>query len=629
MANSPMSRFIQHFRRLILMRERAGMTDGQLLESFVSRREAAALEVLMGRHALMVWNVCRRVLTHCHDAEDAFQATFLVLVRRASTIVPRERVANWLYGVAHQTALKARATVAKRGAREKQSLLLPELATSEPNLWPELQPLLDRELSRLSAKYRAVVVLCDLEGKSRKEAARQLGLPEGTVASRLARARNLLARRLTQHGVTVTASALAAMLSQNATSAAVPTSVLLSSAKPITLFALGQVAGATALSTNVAALSQGVLQAMLLTKLKIAAGLLVTVGLLGSGIGVISSYMPTQSASAQGKDTKEAPPKSAIEERLIRENLQVDVEDLKKELAKKDAIIEEMIRELQVLEILKDRHALQAKRDSTLLDQAILKEKVEAEYKKHIADIIVKEVTNNVEKVLKESEQKFGHKDASLAALDEVEKLIKKMKEAKAKEKADPAPAKPVPEKPTAYKDIIGTIQKIKDDSSMLISIGSDAGVKKGDTLDVVRFQPKPMFCGRITIINVGAYDSIGKVVNKVVDIAEGDHVAVLKTIGVEKSTSDPRTTAKMPEKAEKKYHILAVSPDGKRMVTEASDNAVTVWDLASMKVLWKTQGQKQMMTADYSADGKQLIVVDSNKDTFLFDAATGKQLAK
>src|SRR2546422_647469 len=147
MANSQMSEILQHLRRTEFLRTAAGMTDGQLLECFISRREEAAVEALVGRHGPMVWGVCRRVLRHHHDAEDAFQATFLVLVRKAASIIPREMVGNWLYGVAHQTALKARTTAAKRRAREAQVTEMPEPAVAEHDLWNDLQPLLDQELS--------------------------------------------------------------------------------------------------------------------------------------------------------------------------------------------------------------------------------------------------------------------------------------------------------------------------------------------------------------------------------------------------------------------------------------------------------------------------------------------------
>src|SRR5215472_5358117 len=125
MATSQMSGVIQHLRRTVLLRDGAGLTDGQLLEDFLSRREEAALAALVYRHGPMVWGVCRRVLRNYHDAEDAFQATFLVLVRKASSIASPELLANWLYGVAHQTALKARATTAKRRSREGQVMKMP------------------------------------------------------------------------------------------------------------------------------------------------------------------------------------------------------------------------------------------------------------------------------------------------------------------------------------------------------------------------------------------------------------------------------------------------------------------------------------------------------------------------
>src|SRR5262249_22645957 len=147
---------------------------------------------LVRRHAPMVWGVCRRVLGNLHDAEDAFQATFLILVRKAASIASPKLLANWLYGVAHQTALKARATNAKRRVRERQVTHMPEPAANEPDRWNDLQPLLDQELARLPNKYRVAIVLCDLEGKTRKEAAWQLGVPEGTLAARVARGRVML-----------------------------------------------------------------------------------------------------------------------------------------------------------------------------------------------------------------------------------------------------------------------------------------------------------------------------------------------------------------------------------------------------------------------------------------------------
>ena len=118
MANNQMSEVLQRLRKAALPQDEAALTDGQLLEDYLDRREEAALAALVRRHGQLVWGVCRRVLRNYHDAEDAFQATFLVLIRKAAPVVPREMVVNWLYGVAYQTALKARATTARRGERE-------------------------------------------------------------------------------------------------------------------------------------------------------------------------------------------------------------------------------------------------------------------------------------------------------------------------------------------------------------------------------------------------------------------------------------------------------------------------------------------------------------------------------
>jgi RNA polymerase sigma factor (sigma-70 family) len=279
--------------------EGADLTDGQLLECFLSRRDAAALEALVRRHAPMVWGVCRRVLANHHDAEDAFQATFLVLVRKAASVSPRARVGNWLYGVAHQTALKARATRAKRKTRERPVTEMPEPAAVEQDVRDDLQPMLDEELSRLPEKYRAVIVLCDLEGRTGREAARQLGCPEGTVASRLARGRALLAKRLARHGLTVTGGALVGMLSREAR-AAVPASILTSTIRAVTVVPGKQAAATAAVSGTVAALAESVIKAMLLNRLLKALTALLLVAALSGAAALV--------AQTQAEDPPKPPP---------------------------------------------------------------------------------------------------------------------------------------------------------------------------------------------------------------------------------------------------------------------------------------------------------------------------------
>src|SRR5262245_4853979 len=210
---------LHQVKRAALRQDGAGLSDGQLLECFLARRDDAAFEALVRRHGAMVLGVCRRVLGDAHEAEDAFQATFLVLVRKAASVVPRGRVGNWLYGVAYRTALEARTAAARRRARESQAVR--RIETADPVPAGDFWALLDEELCRLPDRYRAVVVLCDLEGRTRKEAAHQLGWSEGTLSGRLARARALLAQRLTRRGVTP-GVLLAAALTPGGASAAVP-----------------------------------------------------------------------------------------------------------------------------------------------------------------------------------------------------------------------------------------------------------------------------------------------------------------------------------------------------------------------------------------------------------------------
>jgi RNA polymerase sigma factor (sigma-70 family) len=274
-------RVFQRLRQVALAQE-GGPTDGELMERFMARHDADALEALIRRHGPMVLAVCRRVLGNEADAEDAFQAAFLVLVRKAASVRSRELVGSWLYGVAYRTAQRAKGEAARRRVQERRAATMnPKQAESDED-WAELLPLLDRELSRLPEKYRTAVVLCELEGRPRKEAALQLGVPEGTLSSRLATGKRMLARRLARHGPAPSAGALAAALARGA---GVPPSLLASTAKAASLLAAGRAATAVA-SARVAALAEGVLKAMLLTKLSVA--FLAAAAVVASGAAVFA-----------------------------------------------------------------------------------------------------------------------------------------------------------------------------------------------------------------------------------------------------------------------------------------------------------------------------------------------------
>jgi RNA polymerase sigma factor (sigma-70 family) len=283
--HAPMTRALAGLRRAVGLGETVALGDGQLLERFRATRDEAAFEALVRRHGPMVLGVCRRVLGHHHDAEDAFQATFLVLAQRAGSIRPEGRVANWLYGVAYRTALKARALVLRRRGREKQVMDMPEPEAAQPKQWSELELLLDRELNQLPDKYRTPMVLCDLEGKTQREAARQLGWPQGTLAGRLARARALLARRLARHGPVLSGGVLAVTLAQQAI-AAVPAPLLTATVQAAAAFTAGS-AGAGLVSARVLSLTKGVSRMLLLSKLKVVPALVLAVAgalLVGTGM---------------------------------------------------------------------------------------------------------------------------------------------------------------------------------------------------------------------------------------------------------------------------------------------------------------------------------------------------------
>ncbi len=279
--------------------EGTGPPDADLLKRYSTQGDESAFEALVRRHGPMVLGVCRRVLGNEADAEDAFQAAFLVLVRKSAAIRSSVPLGNWLYGVAYRTALHARHAAVKRRAREAA---MPTRTETPEGAWVELLPVLDQELERLPEKYRAVIVLCELQGKTRKEAARELRCAEGTVASRLARGLALLAKRLARYGRSFTAGALAAVLSQKAASASVPPSVVSATVQAAALVAAGQ-ATAGVVSGTVAALAEGMVKTMLLSQLKAAVmGLLLAAALAGAAGLLYQTQAAGEPPTTRGKE---------------------------------------------------------------------------------------------------------------------------------------------------------------------------------------------------------------------------------------------------------------------------------------------------------------------------------------
>ncbi len=277
---------VLHFCRALRPRDAAEPTDGQLLGKFIEQGDQTAFETLVRRHGPMVLGVCRRILRNHHSAEDAFQATFLVLARKSLSIRNRDLLASWLYGVAFHTALRARTAAGRRSKREKQVVEMPEPEILANDLWSDLAPVLDQELSRLPEKYRMPIILCDLEGKGHAEAARQLRCPLGTLSGRLWRGRNLLARRLTRRGLGISAVVLGMILVEKAQAAA---SVGLASFAAAVKGAACIAAGASlaeAVSSKVIALARGAMESLVLKKLKLTVAALLILSALALGTGL-------------------------------------------------------------------------------------------------------------------------------------------------------------------------------------------------------------------------------------------------------------------------------------------------------------------------------------------------------
>lgn len=275
---SPAARLLPALRRTAWAADRDSPADGCLVAEFARTRDPDAFAALVARHGGMVFGVCRRVIGDRHAAEDAFQATWLVLVRRADRVRPGEPVANWLYGVAYRTALRARAALFRRRAREQQVDAVPHpAAPTSPCV--DLWPVLDAELARLPDKLRRPVVLCDLEGRPQRAAAAELGVPVTTLATRLATARRTLAARLTERGVTLPAAGLAAAVGVDSARAVPPA-----------LAAAAVQAAVGAVPAAVVRLSDEVSRMMLFAKLKpAAAGVVIALAAAGFGVQTVAA----------------------------------------------------------------------------------------------------------------------------------------------------------------------------------------------------------------------------------------------------------------------------------------------------------------------------------------------------
>jgi RNA polymerase sigma factor (sigma-70 family) len=317
MATAQPGMLLRQFQRLV-----AGgsppWTDRQLLDDFARRRDETAFAALVSRHGPMVLRVCRRVLGNHHDAEDAFQATFLVLAQHGGSIRQREALAGWLYGVAYRTALAAKRSAARRRYHEARVVPPAPPAAASPS-WGEVQAALDEELQRLPERFRSAFVLHVLEGKSGPEAAAELGCKEGTLKSRVSRARRSLQRQLARRGILLAALLAALAVTEGAGRAALPVALARATVR-FGLLAAARGMAAGTIPPRVASLARGVTRTLFLGKAKVVttvliaaclvAGALTHQALASREVGGIKQEAP-RAAEATAPKREAKPPRQA------------------------------------------------------------------------------------------------------------------------------------------------------------------------------------------------------------------------------------------------------------------------------------------------------------------------------
>ena len=285
MAESPLSRTVRKLLRTIA--PGSGEEDFCLLERFTHSGDEAAFETLLRRHGPMVWGTCSRIARQPADAEDAFQATFLVLCRKAKTFRSRDSLPGWLYVVASRIAAKA-SNRRRFRPLDQDNLPAPDGDPASRLLKNDERRLLDEALQQLPEKYRVPLVLCYFEGKTLRRAATELRWAEGTFATRLARGKELLRAQLLRRKVTISTASLTSLLAQEGSARTAPWAILQETLKAKSLFLLGETAAAGGSVFKAGVLAEGALNAMLFAKVKVLTVSVLLLGLFGAAVGIVT-----------------------------------------------------------------------------------------------------------------------------------------------------------------------------------------------------------------------------------------------------------------------------------------------------------------------------------------------------
>jgi RNA polymerase sigma factor (sigma-70 family) len=577
MAHLPLHTVVCHLRRVIGPPTGPVPTDAELLERFVRERDAAAFELLVWRHQRLVFGVCRRVLRDIADAEDAFQATFLALVRKAGTISKRQALAGWLYQVAHRIACRARAGIGRRRELSGADLAITPDGR-EPAIDSDLWPLLDRELQQLPAKYREPVVLCYLEGKTYEEAAQYLGCARGTVSTRLTRAREILRTRLTRRGLALSGAGLATALCEQAASAAAPATLVAATLQTM-------IAPSGAVSITVAALTEGVLQAMLWSKIKSAVGAAVILATLGAGTALLwPNLAPPAQAQEPGQgDVLVSQTDAAQPTWQLKTTLHVG----------DDA---------RVLSLSPDGRILAASGGEKntrvyLWDLTTGKELASV----HTQRQIIRSVAFSADgKTLVTGGQEPGAKDPGNGLLMVWDVATQEI-----------VTTVPDPQAP------IVLVQSVQNDR--VLTVNSDGTVRVMDGSGKEARQLEMSVRSRVRVAALSPD-------HKILAVAlSGDSGIVIRDLASGKLLRQLDGLSAAPV-------ALAFSPDGQRLAVAQSpdqqaDN-LRVWDINTGKVLHVVGGKQAVHSLAFSPDGKMLATGGEDKVIRLWDTATGKQLS-
>jgi RNA polymerase sigma factor (sigma-70 family) len=595
MAEPPLSRAVRGLRHLVGGSGAPEPSDGQLLTQFAARRDEAAFAELVRRHGPMVLGVCRRVLGDAHDAEDAFQATFLILARKAASAARYRAVGGWLHEVAYHVALRERARTARRQQHERGVARVSAQETMTDLDRRELRQVLDEELRRLPERYRTPLVLCYLEGRSTEEAARALACPVSTLGWRLSRGRELLRGRLVRRGLSLPAAAVGAALAEQA-SAALPAALAAAVVQGAVAFTRGPAAAGGA-SPGAAALAEGELLSMSLTKVKFAAALALTVALgLGAGLWTFRTLAADPPPESKAGRPGAAAPKAAAPKAVAR------VVSFQERKTFKSARRPDTARAVQFLAFSPDGKRLVEgdSREASLFDAATGKELAA------LKGPVEKPTPFNLETGVKgqiatlAAHFVFGAAGKELAAVDESGVTLWDLKTRKILAELDIGGDRG-DRRPLSFQSLAVTCSA---DGKRLAAGDENGTVKVWDLTGVWR--KRPLAKAELRTLTDGAVRPRAVVVD-------------------DKELGDSQNPAAV--------HALAFSPDGKMLAAVQNQGHVWVWEAATGKVRMRAGGKRPetdmipwAKALVFAPDGKRLAVAD-RAGLRLFNVPTGKEL--